>query len=479
MIFSIELWERFGYYGMQGILTLFLVNHLGLPEATSFTLFGAFAALVYGGVSIGGWLGDKILGTKRVILLGAITLAFGYLLLALAGDSMHLVYLSMGFIAVGNGLFKANPSSLLSKLYDADDPRLDGAFTMYYMAINIGSFISMLATPFLASKYGWNIAFMLCFIGMVVTIINFLFCKNWVAPYGSAPDFQPVNRSHLLLTILGTIVISFVASWLLQNLTIAHWFLAIVSLGVVVIFFKEAFALHGKERAKMLIAFILMLEAVIFFILYSQMPTSLNFFAVHNVTHDIFGIAIEPAQFQSLNPFWIMLASPLLAMAYNTLGDKLPIATKFAIGMVLCSLAFLVLPLGAKYANAQGLVNSNWVVLSYGLQSIGELMISGLGLAMVAQLVPQRLMGFIMGAWFLTTAAASVIAGYVATLTAAPEGVTDKFQTLDIYSHVFLQIGIVTAVIAVLMLITAPMLTRIITSGSAEDKASQAAPEAA
>ena len=210
----------------------------------------------------------------------------------------------------------------------------------------------------------------------------------------------------------------------------------------------------------MIVAFLLMVEAILFFVLYMQMPTSLNFFAIRNVEHTIFGITFAPEQFQALNPFWIMLASPLLAALYNKLGDKLPMPHKFAFGMVLCSAAFLVLPMGAKFASDAGIVSVNWLILSYALQSIGELMISGLGLAMVAQLVPQRLMGFIMGSWFLTTAGAAVIAGKVANLMAVPENVNDPLVSLATYSRVFQEIGIVTAVIALLMLITAPLLNR-------------------
>ena len=181
---------------------------------------------------------------------------------------------------------------------------------------------------------------------------------------------------------------------------------------------------------------------------------------IRNVEHSILGIAFEPEQYQALNPFWIIIGSPILAAIYNKMGDRLPMPHKFAIGMVLCSGAFLVLPLGAKFASDAGIVNVSWLVISYGLQSIGELMISGLGLAMVAQLVPQRLMGFIMGSWFLTTAGAALIAGRVANLMAVPENVTDPLMSLDVYGKVFMQIGIATGVIAVLMLLTASKLNR-------------------
>lgn len=460
LIFSIELWERFGFYGLQGIMAVYLVKQLGMSEAESITLFSSFSALVYGLVAIGGWLGDKVLGTKRVILLGAIVLAIGYGLVSWSGHDAAIVYLGMATIAVGNGLFKANPAALLSMCYDKNDPRLDGAFTMYYMSINIGSFFSMLATPWLAAQYGWSTAFALSFVGLVVTVVNFIFMRGWVKQYGSKPDFQPVHKGKLLATLVGIVALIAIATWLLHNQEIARIILAAITLGIVFIFGKETFAMQGAARRKMIVAFILMLEAIIFFVLYSQMPTSLNFFAIRNVEHSILGVAFEPEQFQALNPFWIMIGSPILAAIYNKMGDRLPMPHKFAIGMVLCSAAFLVLPVGTKFASDAGIVSVNWLILSYALQSIGELMISGLGLAMVAQLVPQRLMGFIMGSWFLTTAGAALIAGRVANLMAVPEDVTDPLMSLHIYGSVFLQIGVVTGVIAILMLLTAPKLNR-------------------
>ncbi|HCW46313.1 MAG TPA: dipeptide/tripeptide permease DtpA [Erwiniaceae bacterium] len=461
LIFTIELWERFGYYGLQAIMAVYLVKQLGMSEADSITLFSSFSALVYGLTAIGGWLGDKVLGTKRVIILGALVLCVGYGLIAWSGHDVSMVYIGMATVAMGSGLFKANPSSLLSTCYEKDDPRLDGAFTMFYMSINVGSLISMMLTPWLAARYGWSVAFSLSVVGLAITVINFLLCQKIVKNYGSKPDFAPLNISKLLMTLVGIVVVITIATWLLHHQFIARIVLGVIALGIILVFAKEAFALQGAARRKMIVAFLLMVEAIVFFVLYMQMPTSLNFFAIRNVEHSILGIAFEPEQYQALNPFWIMVASPILAAIYNKLGDRMPMPHKFAFGMVLCSAAFLVLPLGASFATQQGIVSVNWLILSYALQSVGELMISGLGLAMVAQLVPQRLMGFIMGSWFLTTAGAAMIAGKVANLMAVPENVTDPLQSLQVYSDVFKQIGIVTAVIAVLMLLTAPLLNRI------------------
>lgn len=466
LIFSIEFWERFGFYGMQAILTVYMVKILGMSESTSFVLFGAFSALVYGFVAAGGWIGDKIIGTKRAITLGAIILMVGYLLLGLSTTDGHwggptLIYIAMGFITVGNGLFKANPSSLLSKVYADNDPRLDGAFTMYYMAINLGSFFSMIITPIVAERAGYGMAFGVSAIGLAITVVNFMMCLKMLKKVGSPADLKPVNRRSLMVVILGSVLASFISSYLLQNLFLAHTILVIAGLTILGCYFKETFSMTGLERRKMLVAFALMLQGVVFFVLYFQMPTSLNFFAIHNVSPSLFGFQVEPEQFQALNPFWIMLASPLLAMLYGKLGERLAMPFKFAIGMGLCALSFLVLSWSTSFANTQGIISSNWLVMSYLFQSIGELLVSGLGLAMVAQLVPQRMMGFAMGMWFLTSAAAAVAAGWVASLTSVPEHITTAQESLAIYGDVFGKIGYVTAGITILTFLIAPMLSKI------------------
>lgn len=462
LIFSIEFWERFGFYGLQAIMAVYLVKQLGMSEAAAVTLFSTFTALVYGMIAIGGWLGDKVLGTKRVIILGVIVLAMGYLLISTSGHQPERVFLGLATVAVGSGLFKANPSSLLSTCYDKDDPRLDGAYTMFYMSINIGALFSQMLTPWLAARYGWNVAFSLSVIGLVITLLNFLFFQHMVRNYGSKPDFAPVNTSKLVITLISVVILCLLSSWLLGHQEIARQALAIIGAMIFIIFIKSALGLKADGRRKMFVALVMMLQAVVFFVLYMQMPTSLNFFAIHNVEHSLFGFNMEPEQFQALNPLGIMVASPILAMIYTKLGDKLPMPFKFSIGMFLCSAAYLVLPLGAKFASPLGIVSVHWLVISYLLQSVGELMISGLGLSMIAQLVPQRLMGFIMGAWFLTTAAAAVIAGKVASLMAVPEGVSSNIDSLQVYSHVFQQIGITTLLIAIIMCLLAPLLTRLI-----------------
>ena len=467
LIFSIEFWERFGYYGISSILTVYFVKMLGMSEAQGFVLWGVFAGLVYGTVALGGWLGDQIIGTKRAITLGAITLMIGYTLLGLSASEhsltqSHLIYLAMGFIAIGNGLFKANPSSLLSKIYKKGDARIDGSFTMFYMSINIGSFFGILIAPWAADKFGYGIAFALSAMGLLITLLNFVSSHNMFKKFGSEPDLAPLNKIHYLAVIAGIVLLSFISSELLQHIVYGNMVIFGTGGAIIALYLKETFKSHGLERAKMLVAFVLFIQGIVFFVLYYQMPTSLNFFAIHNVEHNMFGIAVAPEQFQALNSLWIIIASPILAIAYHKLGDRFSMPHKFASGMALVALSFLVLKFSAFFASAGGIINSDWLILSYAFQSVGELLISGLGLAMIAQLVPKRIMGFGMGMWHLSSSIAAVAAGWVATFTATPKGITDPKHTLMIYAHVFANIGYVTAVIAMITFFIAPKLTRII-----------------
>lgn len=462
LIWFVELWERFGFYGMQAILVLYLVKQLNFSDDLSFTTYAAFAALVYAFTSVGGYVGDYLLGTKRTILFGAVVLCLGYLVISLSNE--HTIFYGLGIIAVGNGLFKANPSSLLAKLYKPNDHRIDGAFTLYYMAINIGSFVSISATPVIASRFGWNHAFFVSVIGLIIGIICFALMIHWAKDVGSKPDFEKLNKLYLSYIIIGTIAGAYFSSMMLQQLELAHILLAIAGFAMIIFFIKEIISSQGRERANLIACLILIIEAIFFFTLYQQMPTSINLFSVRNVHPEILGLQIPPATFQALNPFWIIIASPVLAYFYSILGSRkkdLSMPSKFTAGMFCCCISFFLLSFSSHFADSKGLVSSNWLIVSYGFQSIGELLISGLGCAMVARLCPQRLMGVMMGIWFMSTAAAMVTGGFVATIASVPENITNPLESLPIYTSLFFYIGLSTLVITVMMAILAPTLNKL------------------
>lgn len=471
MIFMLELWERFGFYTVQGILTLYFIRYLGYTEVESYYTFGAYSALVYGMIVIGGYLGDKILGTKRTIVLGLIVLAAGYFSLAIT-DKPH-VFFALGLICVGNGLFKANPSNLLSKCYEEHDPRLHGGFTLYYMAINLGSMVALFVGPAVSSHYGYSYAYLISAIGLLIGIANYCFQHQHVKHINTFADKRVITLPHWALVIAGVLAFTWFSAYLLQHVMLAKNLLWAITALVVGVY---GYLMRKENKAsfmKMLVAMALMVEAVIFFTLYQQMPTSLNLFAVNNVIPHFLGFTIDPQSFQALNPIWIVLMSPVLAYCYgqfNKKGILFSIPYKFALGMTMCAVSFLMLYFARYFYTGNGMVSSWWLIFSYLFQSLGELLVSALGVAMVAELVPAQIAGFVMGMWFLTSAVAGFIGAAVASYTALPENIQPGIESLMIYTNVFACIGIITLLIALCMWLLSPRLNRYISHQPEEKK---------
>lgn len=463
MIFVMELWERFGYYTVQGVLTLYFIRYLGYSEVDSYYTFGAFSALVYGLVVVGGYLGDKVLGTKRTITLGLLVLIAGYLSLALV-DKQY-AFFALGLICVGNGLFKANPSNLLAKCYDEHDPRLHGGFTLYYMAINLGSMAALFLGPPLASHFGYSYTYLLSAIGLALGLANYWWQRRSISHINTDADQRPLHLLGYTSVSFVVVALTLSATYLLQHVELAKNLLLIVT-GLVLVMYGRFMVKENRATVlKMSVAFILMLEAVIFFTLYQQMPTSLNLFAVHNVYPALFGIPIDAQSFQALNPVWIVVMSPILAYCYGSLsrrGIQFTIPYKFALGMTMCAISFLLLYFARYFHSEQGIVSSWWLVASYLFQSFGELLVSALGVAMVAELVPAYITGFVMGMWFLTSAVAGFIGATVASYTALPTHIHAGVESLFIYTDVFACIGLVTLFISLIMWFIAPLLSRYI-----------------
>ncbi|MGQ3888327.1 oligopeptide:H+ symporter [Legionella sp. CNM-1927-20] len=463
MIFMLEVWERFGFYTVQGILTLYFIRALGFDEVQAYYTFGAFSALVYGMIAFGGYLGDKVLGTKRTIVLGLIVLALGYLLLAIT-DTKH-VFLALGLICVGNGLFKANPSSLLAKCYEENDPRLHSGFTLYYMAINLGSTFALFMGPAIADQFGYSYAYFLSFIGLILGIVNYAFQRQHVRNINTPADQKNISLWHGVLTVVGIIAATFFSAYLLQHIMLAKQLVWLVTIAITAVYFFYMYREERQSVMRMLVALVLMIEAVVFFTLYQQMPTSLNLFAVNNVTPTLLGISLDPQSFQALNPIWIIVMSPVLAFIYNRLnkhGISFSIPYKFAAGMMCCGLSFSLLYFARFMHDDSGMVSSWWLISSYFFQSTGELLVSALGVAMVAELVPRHIAGFVMGMWFLTSSIAGFVGATVASMTALPEHIKPGVESLLVYTDVFAYIGLATLAIGIVMWLVSSRLTHYI-----------------
>lgn len=473
VVFLLEMWERFGYYGMTAVVVLYMVQRLGYTDARANLTFGAFVAMTYAGPAIGGYLGDKVIGTRRMAILGAAMLAIGYATLAIREIPL---FIALGITAVANGVFKANPANLVSKIYEGDPSKTDSAFTMYYMAVNVGSTLSQILTPLFAVWFGWEWAFALCSFGLVLGLINYVFMRRFLAHVGSPPDFAPLNWKKLGLVLAGCVAAMAFVTAVVRNLDFARLIVWLAGLTTLVIF-GVLFAKGSSQERKGVVAVLLLtLQCMVFFIFYGQMSTSLTLFAFRNVELNwLFGYSVPAGQVQVLNPIWIFILSPPLAWAYEHLarkrGGDLSVATKYAIGFVTLAMSFFLLVLAGRVVGPSAKISMWWMVLSYGLLSLGELLISGLGLAMVARYVGPKLRGFVMGVWFLATGISQYLGSYVANFASVPQDVADPVVSLPLYMKLFMGLGLLAVGGTVFSLLLLPILKRLSTPAAPAEPA--------
>lgn len=461
MIFMLELWERFGFYSVQGILVVYFMRHMGFSNLQAYQTFGGFSALIYTMVPLGGFLGDKVLGTKRTMLLGLSVLAVAYFSLAWV-DSTH-VFWALGLICIGNGLFKANPAALLAQCYREDPSALHAGFTLYYMAINIGAMLALLISPTIASHYGYSYAYSVSALGILLGLFNYGLQRKTVARITTQADQYVIRWFWWVMVLFGIGAMAGGAAYLLQHVSLARVLICILVVFFITIYGVCLFRETPNVRQRMALALILMVEAVVFFTLYQQMPTSINLFAVNNVRSNLWGLSLDPQSFQVLNPIWIMIMSPVLANFYIYLQRcqaNFTTPYKYALGMTCCGVGFLALFFSRFVCDSAGMVSAGWLVLSYWFQSMGELLVSALGLAMVAELVPMRMIGFVMGLWYLTSALAGFTGAWVASYTALSQWSKPGLASLMNYTHVFFLIGLSTILMAIFLWLIAPRLTR-------------------
>lgn len=468
-LFFTEMWERFGYYSLQALLLLYLSKVFGFLDARAYGTFSAFAALVYATPIFGGYVADKLIGYQRTLYLGLSLLILGYTVLALPLPahfhySRVIFYLGLGVIIAGNGFFKTTPSSLLGKVYGANDPRIDSGFTLFYMSINIGSLLSMFLSGYIVTWFGWHVGFFASTLGLLLGSAFLFKTRRWIKNYGSQADFSPLNKHYILPLFFSIILIIMGSACLMYFLTFTHIVLWLVIASALIFYAYLFYKTTGQERNKLLACFLLTLFAIVFYCLYFQAPQSINLYIDRNVQHNFFGFFVPTPSFQALNSFWILLLAPILSQFYNTLHDKnksLSIPTKFALGLIMMGFGFFLLYLSRFFANAQGQVSALWVVVSFLFQSLSELLVSALGLAMITKLAPPRFLAMMMGTWFLSTSVAAYLSGILAKLTTIPITVPEGMHSLKIYTHTFFEFAWITVAVGFVMLALVPCIKRL------------------
>ena len=455
VLFFTEMWERFSYYGMRALLVLYLIQQLFQNLETSKTvaygIFAAYGSLVYASPFIGGLIADKFLGHRKAVIWGAIMMAIGHFLMAIENEMF--LYLALSFLIVGNGFFKPNMPIILSGLYEENDPRRDGGFTIYYMSVNLGAFFSPILCGIVGETYGWHYGFTIAGIGMLAGLFIFLkfghvidYHENINAetgektleyrPLGGVPDKESLAQKFCGLSkeiwIYALCVIStFGIALLVKHYEIMSYVIFPLSLAILGFIFVIALRSEKVERDRLFVILILLLFITLFWTFFEQAGSSLTLYASENVNRNFLGSVIPASLFQSVNPMFILIfASPLsilwMQLAQRKKEPSTPI--KFAMGILLLSIGFLLLGMAPRFLSFETIAENDTVlkiaavpaiflVLSYMFQTLGELCLSPIGLSMVSRLAPPKIVGMVIGAWYLSSSLAFQVGGWIANLT--------------------------------------------------------------
>ena len=464
-LFFSEMWERFCYYGMRVLLTLYLVKSLMKGDADAALIYGAYTGLVYAAPILGGQMADKYLGYRNAVLLGAILMAIGEFLIL--GGTEHFLMIGMGALIVGNGYFKANISTIVGKLYKDNDPRRDSGFTIFYIGINIGALLATTVVAFVGETYGFKYGFGLAGFGMLMGLIIFWTGRH---NYEAAPGlgfteegikkvFGPLNKAHIV-AILSLLLIP-IAYFLIQNNSWLDYILLGLFIFISFSLIKAGNTADKLEnvsvwRDRMIALIIFMIINVTFWACFEQAGTSLTLFADRNVDRSILGWEMPASMTQFFNPFFIIVFGSIFSVMWVKLAEKgrnPSIPMKFALGIFQLALGFLVTNVGLQFVNESFQVPLLTLLFLYLLHTTGELFLSPIGLSMVTKLSPKNIAGTAMGAWFLSFAIANYLGGYIASLTGGHDGevALTAAEGLDKYTSVFATIGFVLIGIAILI----------------------------
>lgn len=459
-LFLTELWERFGFYVAQGLLVLYMTQYFGFSDDKSYAISGIFAGLVYISPFIGGFLADKTIGFKTAIIWGGCFLVLGYALLALS-SSKAFFYPALATIIVGNGFFKPNISSLLGSQYSENDPRRDSGFTIFYIGINIGAALSGIS-GYIKNAFSWQFAFALASIGMIIGLMTFIYGLKYIQ--FSQKQLQP--NTNVKLKLLISCLLSIAAlSFLLKINSLAVWLLPSAGLLLLVFLVILTLQQNPEYRKRLIVLNILIISSIVFWMLFLQLFISANLFVDRLVDKNLFGLPLTTTVFYASESVFIILLGPLFAWLWHVLGQfgKNPSpVTKFSFGLFFTGLGFLALSISTFFPNQENLISPLWVFFSYFLITVGELLLSPIGLSAVTLLAPSNLIGMMMGTWFVATGFGGLFAGLIAKHAAIPETAQTAVQELLIYRDAFSDFSHLAFFVAIILFLMQLGLKRIL-----------------
>jgi POT family proton-dependent oligopeptide transporter len=430
LLFVVEMWERFSYYGMRSLLVLYMVHALGWPDDRADHLYGLYTGAVYLTPLLGGFLADRLLGTRRSLVIGAVIIACGHFVLAVPG--MPFFYLGLTLVVIGTGFFKPNVSTMVGQLYRPGDRRRDGGFTIFYMGINVGGILAPLVCGYLGQRVGWHYGFAAAGVGMLLGLAAYITLRDKYLP---GIGFTPTRPAPTDVSR--------------PSLPAAHG------------------RLSPDERKRVIAIGIVFVLASFFWVGYEQAGSSLTLFADRYTDLHLGHWSIPSSWFQSAQPGFVIIFAPVFAYLWRVLGaeDREPsTALKMAMSLALISIAYGIMIFGGRIADhcvdtthavsACAVVNPGWLTTTYLFTVLGELCISPVGLSYVTKVAPARVGAFLMGCFFLSNSAGNYFAGRLAGLTAS-------IPTQGQFFAILLYLSLAAAVVA---FVCVPLLKRLTVS---------------
>ncbi len=477
-LFFTEMWERFSYYGMRAILTLYMTKSLvegglGFDERYASIIYATYVSSVWYLPLIGGWLADRIFGARRAVLIGGIVIACGHFSMAI--NSLPTFYAGLILIACGTGLLKPNISAMVGQLYSDEDKRRDAGFSIFYMGINLGAFLAPIVVGFLAQSQAsrnfiaslgldpnsaWHWGFGAAGVGMTLGLIQYLLGGRKLAGVGNKPDTRVVTETTpsvgvdyvtLGLAVVGGVVGAGLGLYFGEAGVLSALFPTVVG------FFAGYLIgitrlLNGEEFKRVLVIFILFLFSILFWMTYEQAGSSLTLFADRLTETTLLGWQYPSSWFQAVPAIFVILLAPVLGAIWQKLGDRQPSSPgKFTIGLFFAGIAFVVIAFASTLAG-NGRVSPMWLVVVYFLQTIGELCLSPVGLSTVTKLSPARMVGLMLGVWFLSISIGSYIAGLTTRLFAGND--------TAVLTRAFGMFAGITLLAAIILAVLTPFIKR-------------------
>ncbi len=475
MLFFAEMWERFSYYGMRALLTLYLVKHWMYSDGSANLIYGAYTSLVYITPVLGGWLADRYLGQRKAVLFGAVLLTLGHFFMAFEGDgsgfendpTLNVFWLALALIIVGSGFLKANISVIVGQLYPRTDIRRDSAYTIFYMGINLGAACGVLIAAFLGETVSWALGFGLAGVGMLLGLFVFIIGKPLLKGRGESPAPAKLKEKvagvpfEWLLYGVGLVGVAII--WvLIQFQSLVGGILLISGLALLAYVLFEAFKLDKEARDRVFAMIFLILLMPLFWGLFEQAGGSLNLFTDRHVDKG----GIPTTFFQSINPIYIILLGPVFAglwqwMARRGIEPSTP--AKMGLGIVQMGLAFVVMVWGANTfsttdAAGQIMMPVLFLFIFYLLSTTGELCLSPVGLSAMNRLSAPHMASLMMAAFFFGTAGGNFVAGFMGSLMGEGEGGN---MTRELALEAYWTMGLVAVGVGIVVMVVSPLVKKL------------------